>query len=656
MAQDRKSNEHIVRPNFQKTLNSMEGFVKKFTSDPNFTMASLPPDIYLLSDEKATEVFRKFIRGEFVKIIRDYHAKLKPLKPSLEKLWRQFSNGYLIYLGEQQLHQKVERKFSHDQIDKFSNTQNAGIEHYLTLGCKSEQTLRSSYTDAQLLSSGKNPYDPNAVREYSHNCYKRDAEGLSALRKHTFSINGKPTISYYHHSSPVPYKEKDYQKRMGMTERNLQQFAANALDENKHKPDKNGVYHVPITEIRLLSPMHRALRHGDNEQKQYQQILETYVAMLRIDGKTFESQGKKIQTDAMMFVYGTNSVRNIPDPLQSWINTRSLNMLFKRLYDSLDENVKKKFGNDIDNKLKELEEAREELSREIKALSYGKGKSETESKVRALLEEHHKKEEAFYKEMTDKWHSNHDELKEAYKNCNDPDIKENIADFQRVMMLLHEDQWEKNENNYQIQATLVRLNCRIGREVGTGCNDCKDRDGRLTMTVEGNEMFRGVHGKYPDPSDNAHKAELQEIQKLVYEKSTIRYAAEAVSIPGADDCELHARDGNAHLPTRPYLARLYKDIFGSTPSGLKPGFIERIKQKLSNLFSGENQSTGKNTLSKVTVGLGGASSSVQSAGQNANQDVANVGALQIKKHQQLNIVDEYKSAPQEPISRSMKVV
>jgi hypothetical protein len=385
----------------------------------------------------------------------------------------------------------------------------------------SEQRFLTTFSPDQIKYAGKDL--PLAKR----NCYRRNGVGLAGLRKHQLKKGNDILIEYYHHASPVPYELSNFAQRVKITKQNFEQLKLNIDPENKLSGE------VPMTQVRLLSPLGKPWRWFDFAQKQYDQTLETYFAMLRSNG------------NHRMFVYGTNMVRGRYDELQTLINTRATNDLFIDMIKYLGSNDK------YAKKIAQLQYSRRKTLERIREIEL-KDEDEAKEQFIGILRSYHHLEKDFAKYCEKIWQ------KHKEKNTVSNDNVSN--DFDMALRLMHNNSWAKKQHNYQLQAILVRLDRKLGRHVATGCNDGKDRDGRLAVTIEANEIYRDKHNHYPDPFNQQHRKVLQKLESEVYLQSTPRLVAAAVSIPGANHMELKDSDGNAHIPTRPYLARLFKDM------------------------------------------------------------------------------------------------
>lgn len=338
-------------------------------------------------------------------------------------------------------------------------------------------------------------------------CYERTGEGLSAFRKHTFKKDEKVLIEYFHHSSPVPYEESDFAKRIDGTIKNLQQVA----DENKDKT---------LVEIRLLSPLKgwksRVAKKYFTTLDDYDQLLETAIAA--------ELCGREV----ILFNFGVNGGRTHADELQNLLNTRAMTKLFSKIQRVLGS---KETALDKTLLIKEL----------------GTEKTTKKYFLAGLKEAN--------KSQWDIWRLQLAEIHNKQKNATFTPEQQKIADLSNeIFMLTTNNKWAKPDDNYKIQAILVKLNFLLGHTVATGCNDAKDRDSRLAIAIEAQEIAEQT--KVTIPTD------IEQIEKIVYEKSTPREVAE-LFIPGlAHGLDIGGKsDGNDHLGNTRGTAGIFKQIY-----------------------------------------------------------------------------------------------
>jgi len=425
-------------------------------------------------------------------------------------------------------------------IKKFIMTDDKHVEHKYTSSQVSIGKPRNCYHRWGTNEPDPNdPDDPNRV-------------GLSAFRKHTLEKNGiaKPLIEYYHHASPVVYEEPDFQKRIKATEANLKQAVR-----------KTGG--GPLTEVRLLSTNKGP--GGD-----YKQAFQTYLAAIRASTE---------DEPITVFFYGVNIARfasssasqlfsfNIPGysgGLQTFINTRSTNTLFEKIFNQL--------GIQNGPVLSAIKGQRTLLDAEIKKIDLSEGEKFVEKKLRELLEKHHKLEEKLLKQYK--------EIMKTAIPLYDENQKLIYADTITLLKLMENNRYLKPKYNGQLQATLVRLNARLGEHVATGCNDAKDRDGMVSIVVEANEIYRDRHGCYPDithPEKGPKiRQELRLIQHYVCKYSTPAKVAEAVSwfgVASGLDNTNQPLSGFGHLPNDGSMAGFFKvahhDFYGDHSKNVK---------------------------------------------------------------------------------------
>jgi hypothetical protein len=389
-------------------------------------------------------------------------------------------------------------------------------------------------------------------------CYYEWEQGVRAFREHKLTTdddkgNKKTLIKYHHHSSPVSSGIPNFADRIATTEANFKQVVA----------DLGG---KPVTEIRLLSTNKRL--GGGN----YKEVLETYLAAIRCD------------QPLNIFFYGVNFARFLRPSvllpkwfsnligyeggLQTWINTRSTNELFEKVFKKLN------IGN---LGLEKIKEQRIELQKKIKDLNLTKGAKAIEKKFLELLREHQKVEKELLEKYKTLW-------KKRPPGVSTDEEQAIIEDLNTFFQLIENNRYVSSTYNGQIQATLVRLNRRLDEQVVTGCYDAKDRDGMVSIVVEANEIYKETHGHYPDISAEGKKGseirkELKKIQNQVCMYSTAAPVAEQVSWPkiakGLDNTQAPL-SGFGRLPNEVgVLAGIFKKVYGHA----KPKKLEyKIKE------------------------------------------------------------------------------
>jgi len=280
---------------------------------------------------------------------------------------------------------------------------------------------------------------------------------------------------------------------------------------------------VPITEIRLLSPLSKVSsivnRFMDkNPLDDKTQLLETALAATL--------SGKNI----LLFNFGVNFGRKFSDKLQQQLNVKALLGLFSLMTGKdwrpiTDKDLTKNWANSNEKQLKKL--------------------------FQEKLDKEHSDNKLMLQQKISKW-------KKQHETSTDNNAKEIL--FTEILTLFEHNKWKKTENNYQIQAKLVKLNYLLGRHVATGCNDAKDRDGRLAITVEANELLGDV--EYKMPNDRTY-TDLERKQKYLFDKSTATTVAQTVSMLGFDKgLGINPDDNNGHLqPKRPKTAAIFRVIY-----------------------------------------------------------------------------------------------
>lgn len=345
------------------------------------------------------------------------------------------------------------------------------------------------------------------------NCYRRNCTtpGLSGYRKHTFKKGEETLVEWYHHSSPVPYELKDFNTRLTLATQNLQQLPGEI-----------------IAEVRLLSPLKGLkawfARKYFTKLNDYDQLLETAMAAELAENK-----------EILLFNFGVNTGRHYADELQTFLNVRAMSKLLAKAFRELnypvvptpDEKLLTQADLNPPNKnpLTEME---------AKELFLSRLRNKNKAHILALLTQ---------LTTNGKERFSTDQQKRIYQHTRD------------IINLLLNNRWEDPKKNYKIQAKLVKLNYLLGHTVATGCNDAKDRDSRLAITIEANEIF--ARKALED------KRTRQEIEKIVYQQSTPVEAAKKISMPDfAEGLDIGGKsDGNDHLGNSRKIAGIFKHVY-----------------------------------------------------------------------------------------------
>ena len=377
-----------------------------------------------------------------------------------------------------------------------------------------------------------------------YNCNLRWMPLLPALRKHVFSVAGSnaPLLQFYHHTSPVPYDIENFAERIRAT---ISNFVSLATQLN-NPPS--------ITEVRLLSPWNTV--NNTPHHRDYQQVFETYLAIIRS------------RLPIHLFNYGINIGRvRGESELQAHINLRATNQLFEKIFLRLNIALPRAHT--------AVRDKRAQLTDSICQIDLAdnqKARAEFENQVK----KHHLVEEGLFADYQNDWN-------DFLKLSRPRDQHTRLIEAMHLFLNLRRHAANVlGEYNGQIQAMLIEINYLLGEAVCMGCNDAKDRDGMVTVTLEAMHIFYQTNGRYPFPFPlpHAHAADeihaefaiqrardietLADIQRNVCLFSTPQATAEAVSWPhfarglnGTD--QIFSGFGHlAHAQT----AGLFKKIYG----------------------------------------------------------------------------------------------